>query len=185
MRTTDRTKQKGGSEGSVRTARAFWRRRPSRECWRSQTPGLAVRHRQWERGQMQQLPIPSSVFQDEAAMADLIAYCAIVLAALSPILRRVYIEYFWAHGRGTVIQIDRTFVSNDDAPGWVWVPTIEYHVAGRRWASSKSYWQRPGGFFGGPDSKYSIGDEVEIFYNPRKPWRFTLKGWSHWIAGAM
>jgi hypothetical protein len=43
------------------------------------------------------------------AMTDFIAWCAIVLAALLPILRRVYIEYFWARGRGTVIRIESSF----------------------------------------------------------------------------
>jgi hypothetical protein len=118
-------------------------------------------------------------------MANLIAYCVLALIGLSPILRRVYIEYFWAHGRGTVIEIDRTFASGGEASGWVWVPTIEYHAAGQRWTSPISYWQRLGSFFGGPDSKYSIGDEVEILYNPRKPSHCTLEGWSQWIVMAM
>jgi hypothetical protein len=120
------------------------------------------------------------VFQDEAAMDNLIAYGTIVLAALLPILRRSYIGYFWARGRATVIRIDRTIVSGGDVSGWAWVPTIEYHAAGRKWAFPMSYSQRLGSFFGGPDSKYSVGNEVEILYNPRKPSRFTLKGWSSW-----
>jgi hypothetical protein len=118
-------------------------------------------------------------------MANLIAYCALALVGLSPILRRVYIEYFWVHGRGTVIDVDRTYASSEDASGWVWVPTIEYHAAGQRWTSPLSYRQRPGSFFRGPDSTYSVGDEVEILYNPRKPSQCTLTGWYQWIVMAI
>jgi hypothetical protein len=38
----------------------------------------------------------------KAIMADFIVWSAIVLAALSPIWRRIYIEHFWAQGHGTV-----------------------------------------------------------------------------------
>ena len=109
----------------------------------------------------------------KAIVAYFTVWSAIVLVALSPILQRIYIEHFWARGRGTVIRIDR---APGVESGWIWVPTIEYNVAGRRWVSRMAYWQRAGSFFGGPSSKYSVGDEVEILYDPRKPWRFTLPG---------
>jgi len=110
---------------------------------------------------------------------------AIIIAAFSPIWRRLYIEHFWVRVRAAVIRVDREFSEGSEASGWVWVPTIEYYADGQRWAFPKSYLQRSAGFFGGPDSKYRVGDQVEILYNPRKPWRCTIDGWGHWIFAAM
>jgi hypothetical protein len=46
---------------------------------------------------------------------------------------------------------------------------------------AKNYWQ----LVNDDRSKYSVGDEVEILYNPRKPWRFTYKNsWGNWIGAA-
>src|SRR5215470_9181659 len=114
-------------------------------------------------------------------MADLIVRCAIIIAALSPIWRRLYIKHFWVGGRATVIQVNRELVQGGEASGWVRVPTIEYYADGQRWAFPMSYWQRAAGFFGGPDSKYRVGDQVDILYNPSKPWRCALDRWLHWI----
>ena len=114
-------------------------------------------------------------------MADLIVRCAIVIAALTPIWRRVYIGHFWVRARATVIRVDREPVQGGEVSGWGWVPTIEYYADGQRWAFSKSYLQPSAGFFGGPDAKYRVGDQVDILYNPRKPWRCTFDGWLHWI----
>jgi hypothetical protein len=117
-------------------------------------------------------------------VANLIVRCAIVIAALSPIWRRLYIEHFWVRGRATVIQVDRELVRGGEVSGWVWVPTIEYYADGQRWAFPKSYLQPAASFFGGPDSKYRVGDQVDILYNPRKPRCCTFDGWSHWILVA-
>ena len=43
---------------------------------------------------------------DYNAMGDFIGLCAIVIVALSPLLRRFYIDRFWVHGRGTVIRLE-------------------------------------------------------------------------------
>ena len=116
-----------------------------------------------------------------------IVRCVIVIAALAPIWRRLYIKYFWASGRATVIRIDRQFTdAGSEVAGWGWVPTLEYHVAGQRWVFAKNYWQRIGSFFGGPGPRYSVGHEVEILYNSCKPWRFTYKNsWGNWIGAAI
>jgi Protein of unknown function (DUF3592) len=113
-----------------------------------------------------------------AAVADFIVWSAIVLAALSPIWRRIYIEHFWARGRGTVVGCDYDYHSSEAWSGWARAPIIEYHAAGQRWVLGK----------GAGKSRYSVGDEVEIFYNPKKPWRFTLKGkggWWDWVDRLM
>jgi Protein of unknown function (DUF3592) len=111
---------------------------------------------------------------------SLILRCAIIIAALAPIGRRFYIERFWACARGTVVKMDLQYNATSRMPGWIWVPTIEYHVAGQRWALAKNYWQSPG-----DKPAYKVGDEVEILYNPRKPWRFTYKAWRNWIVTAI
>src|SRR5258706_10427457 len=106
-------------------------------------------------------------------MADLIVRCAIVIAALSPILGRLYIEHFWVRGRATVIQVNLELVQDGEGMSLAWVPTIEYYAHGQRWVQK------------GPHSKYQVGDQFDILYNPRKPWRCTLDAWSYWIWAAM
>src|SRR5262249_18312075 len=114
-------------------------------------------------------------------LEKLIVRCAIMIAAAAPIWRRFYIGYFWASTRGTVIRVDLRFNASSETPGWVWVPTIEYHVAGQRWVFAKNYWQVIGA-----KSAYKVGDEVELLYHPRKPWRFTYKdNWTNWIFPAL
>jgi hypothetical protein len=104
-------------------------------------------------------------------MADLIVRCAFVIAALSPIWRRLYIGHFWVRGRATVIQVNLELVQDGEGMCSAWVPTIEYYAHGRRWVQQK-----------GPHSKYRVGDQFDILYNPRKPWRCTLPGgWLFWI----
>src|SRR5215470_468149 len=109
------------------------------------------------------------------AMADLIVRCAIVIAALSPIWRGLYIRRFWVRGRGTVIQVNVERVSGDGG-GWIWVPTIEYYADGQRWEFPKSHFR--------PLLEYRVGDQFDILYHPSKPWRCTYGGRLHWIFGA-
>lgn len=112
-------------------------------------------------------------------LEKLIVRCAIMIAALAPIWRRLYIEHFWASTRGTVIRNDLQFGNN--APSGIWVPTIEFHAAGQLWVFAKNYWQPVGG-----KPAYKVGDEVELLYHPRKPWRFTYKDrWGNWIFPAL
>jgi Protein of unknown function (DUF3592) len=103
-------------------------------------------------------------------MADWIVRCAIVIAVLSPIWRRLYIGRFWVRGRGTVIQVN---IAPGNEGGSILVPTIEYYVDGQRWIFPKSHFW--------PLLEYRVGDQFNILYNPRKPWRCTFDGWSHWI----
>jgi hypothetical protein len=110
-------------------------------------------------------------------MGDFIGLCAIVIVALSPLLQRLYIQRFWIRGRGTVIRLEGGMNTNPDAAGgWVWTPVIEYYVAGQRFSSQFSYWQRINA-----KSKYSVGDEVGILYSPRNPSRFIVDSWDSWI----
>ena len=109
-------------------------------------------------------------------MADLIVRCVVAIAAFSPIWRRLYIERFWFRGHGTVIQVNVERVSGD-GDGWIFVPTIEYYADGKRWIFPKSrFW---------PLLEYRVGDQFDILYNPRKPWRCIYDGWFHWILVAM
>ena len=39
-------------------------------------------------------------------MGGFIVRCAIVMVALSPLLRRFYIDRFWIHARGTVKRLE-------------------------------------------------------------------------------
>lgn len=106
-------------------------------------------------------------------MAYYVVLCAIAIVILSPLLRRLYIERFWTHARGTVTQLDGSISTNPGAAGsWVWVPIIEYDVAGKTLSGRVSYWQR---FNARP--KYSAGDEIGILYDPRNPSRFILDSW--------
>src|SRR5262249_23690142 len=76
---------------------------------------------------------------------------------------------FWIAERGkgsTLIQ----------ARGRVGVDAVvEYHTAGQRLSSRFSYWERFNA-----KSKYAVGDQVEILYNPRNPSRFVLDSWG-WL----
>ena len=114
-------------------------------------------------------------------MADFISHCAIAIVALSPLLRRLYIERFWIHGRGTVIRLEGGINTNPDAAGaWVWTPVIEYYAAGQRFSSQFSYTQRFNA-----KSKYAVGDQVNILYSPRDPSRFILNSWIEHIILAI
>jgi hypothetical protein len=108
-------------------------------------------------------------------MADSIVLCAIVIAALSSIWRRLYIGRFWVRGRGTAIQVNVEYIETGEG-GWtcIWTPTIEYYADGRRWVSQF-----------GLQSECRVGDQFDILYNPRKPWRCSYVRWWPWIFGAM
>ena len=112
-------------------------------------------------------------------MANAIILCAMAIVALSPLLRRLYIERFWIRGRGTVIGLEGGINTSSDTGGgtWVWTPRIEYHVGGQRFTSRLSYWQSLNA-----RSKYAVGDEVDILYSPRNPSRFILDSWDSWLS---
>ena len=106
-------------------------------------------------------------------MAYYVVLCAIVVVILSPLLRRLYIERCWVHTRGTVKRLDGSISTNPGAAGsWVWVPIIEYHAAEKILSGRVSYWQRFNA-----KSKYAVGDEIGILYDPRDPSRFILDSW--------
>ena len=112
-------------------------------------------------------------------MVDVITLTALVIVALSPLLRRFYIERFWTHGRGTVIRLEGGINTNPGPGGgtWVWSPVIAYDAAGQQFSSRFSYWQSFNA-----KSKYAVGDEVDILYSPRDPSRFVLDSWTSWIT---
>jgi Protein of unknown function (DUF3592) len=111
-------------------------------------------------------------------MDQFIGISVIGLVMLSPLLRRLYIERFWIHGRGTVIRLEGGLSTNPSAAGsWVWAPVIEYHASGQRFSSKVSYWQR---FNAKP--KYSVGDAVDILYDPRNPSRVMLDSWTPYVV---
>ena len=97
-------------------------------------------------------------------MGDFIGLCVIVVLALSPLLRRFYIDRFWIHGRGTVIRMDLVINDNEER-AWVWTPTIEYQAAGQQFSSRVFPFRHRLN----AKSKYSVGDEVDILYDPRDP----------------
>jgi Protein of unknown function (DUF3592) len=110
---------------------------------------------------------------------DVITLTALVIVALSQLLRRVYIQRFWTRGHGTVIRLEGGINTNPGPGGgtWVWSPVISYDAGGERFSSRFSYWQPFNA-----KSKYAVGDEVEILYSPRNPSRFVLDSWSNWIT---
>jgi len=112
-------------------------------------------------------------------VSDFITLCAIGIVALSPVLRRLYIERFWIHGRGTVIRREGGINTNPGPGGgtWVWSPVIAYDAAGQQFSSRFSYWQSFNA-----KSKYTVGDQVKILYSPRNPSRFVLDSWSSWLT---
>ena len=67
-------------------------------------------------------------------MCDFIGLSVIVVLALSPLLRRFYIDRFWVHRRGTVIRVD-LFIGDNEESAWVWTPIIEYRAAGQQFSS--------------------------------------------------
>ena len=108
-------------------------------------------------------------------MGEVIGVCALVIVAISPLLRRFYMDRFWIHARGTVIRLDGgiNFNPGPGAGTWVWTPIIEYRAGGQRFSSRVSYWQRFNA-----KSKYSVGNEVDILYDPRDPSRVMLDNWT-------
>ena len=111
-------------------------------------------------------------------MADGITLTLLVIVALSPLLRRLYIQRFWIEGRGTVIRLEGGINTNPSASGaWVWAPVIAYEAAGQQFTSKFSYWQPLNA-----KSKYAVGDQLDILYSPRNPSRFVLDSWNNWIT---
>jgi hypothetical protein len=108
-------------------------------------------------------------------MGDFIGLCAIVIVALSPLLRRFYIDRFWIHGCGTVIRVD-LFIGNNEESAWVWTPIIEYRAAGQQFSSRVFPFRHRLNA-----KKYSVGDEVDILYDPRDPSHVMLDSWAAYI----
>jgi hypothetical protein len=108
-------------------------------------------------------------------MAEFIGYCVVAIVALSPLLRRFYMDRFWIHERGTVMRLDVAF--NFTEGGWLWTPIVEYRAGGQRLSTKIYYWQRLDA-----KSSYSAGDEVDILYDPRNPSRVTLDSWRSYVS---
>ena len=108
-------------------------------------------------------------------MGDFIGLCVIVVLALSPLLRRFYIDRFWIHGRGTIIRVDLVISDNEES-AWVWTPIIEYRAAGQQFSSRVFPFRHRLNA-----KKYLVGDEVDILYDPRDPSRVMLDSWAVYI----
>jgi hypothetical protein len=108
-------------------------------------------------------------------MGDFIGLCVIAILALSPLLRRFYIDRFWVHGRGTVIRVDLVIGDNEES-AWVWTPIIEYRAAGQQFSSRVFPFRHRLNA-----KKYSVGDEVDILYDPRDPSHVMLDSWAAYI----
>ena len=108
-------------------------------------------------------------------MGDFIGFSVVVIVALSPLLRRFYIDRFWIHGRGTVIRVD-LLISDNEESAWVWTPIIEYRAAGQQFSSKVFPFRHRLNA-----KKYSVGDEVDILYDPRDPSRVMLDSWAAYI----
>ena len=109
-------------------------------------------------------------------MGDFIGLCVIVVLALSPLLRRCYIDRSWIHARGTVIRVEGIINNNPEGPGWVWTPIIEYRAAGQQFSSRVFPFRHRLNA-----KKYSVGDEVDILYDPRDPSHVMLDSWAAYI----
>src|SRR6516164_5184412 len=108
-------------------------------------------------------------------MGDFIGFSVVVILALSPLLRRFYIDRFWIHGRGTVIRVD-LLISDNEESAWVWTPIIEYRAAWQQFSSKVFPFRHRLNA-----KKYSVGDEVDILYDPRDPSRVMLDSWAAYI----
>jgi hypothetical protein len=112
------------------------------------------------------------------AMGDFIGLCVIAILALSPLLRRFYIDRFWIHARGIVIRVELVTNDNPEGGAWVWTPIIEYQAAGQQFSSRVFPFRHR---LNAKKSKYSVGDEVDILYDPRDPSRVMLDSWAAYI----
>src|SRR6516164_3610407 len=106
-------------------------------------------------------------------MGDFIGLCVIAVLALSPLLRRFYIDRFWVHTRGTVIRVEGIINNIPEGGEWVWAPIIEYQAAGQQFSSRVFPFRHRLN----AKLKYSVGDEVDILYDPRDPSHVTLDSW--------
>jgi len=110
-------------------------------------------------------------------MGDFIGLCVIAVLALSPLLRRFYIDRFWVHTRGTVIRVEGIINNIPEGGEWVWAPIIEYQAAGQQFSSRVFPFRHRLN----AKLKYSVGDEVDIVYDPRDPSHVTLDSWGAYI----
>ena len=110
-------------------------------------------------------------------MGDFIGPCVIAVLALSPLLRRFYIDRFWVHTRGTVIRVEGIINNIPEGGEWVWAPIIEYQAAGQQFSSRVFPFKHRLN----AKLKYSVGDEVDIIYDPRDPSHVMLDSWGAYI----
>ena len=108
-------------------------------------------------------------------MGDFIGLCVIAVLALSPLLRRFYIDRFWVHAHGFVIRVEGIINTNSEGDAWVWTPIIEYQAAGQQFSSRVFPFRHRLN----AKSKYSVGDEVDI--HPRNPSHVMLDSWAAYI----
>jgi hypothetical protein len=113
-------------------------------------------------------------------MGDFIGLCVIVLVGLSPLLRRFYIDRFWVHAHGTVIRVE-VISDNLEEGAWIWTPIIEYQAAGLQFSSRVFPFRHRLN----AKSKFSVGDEVDILYDPRDPSHVMLDSWAGYILGTI
>jgi hypothetical protein len=111
-------------------------------------------------------------------MADFTTLTALAIVAVSPLLRRIYIQRFWVAGRGTVIRLEGGINTNPGPGGgtWVWSPVIEYYAPANVSAPGFRIGNRS------TPSRNAVGDQLEILYSPRNPSRFVLDSWNSWIT---
>jgi hypothetical protein len=60
---------------------------------------------------------------------------------------------------------------------WVWTPIIEYRAAGQQFSSRVFPFRHRFN----AKSKYSVGDEMDILYDPRDPSHVMLDSWAAYI----
>ena len=88
-----------------------------------------------------------------------------------------YIDRFWVHAHGTVIRVEGIINNNSEGDAWVWTPIIEYQAAGQQFSSRVFPFRHRLN----AKSKYSVGYEVDILYDPRDPSHVMLDSWGAYI----
>jgi hypothetical protein len=67
-------------------------------------------------------------------------------------------------------------IGDNEESAWVWTPIIEYRAAGQQFSSTVFPFRHRLNA-----KKYSVGDEVDILYDPRNPSRVMLDSWAAYI----
>lgn len=96
----------------------------------------------------------------------------ILVAGLSPLLWRFYLQQSWSLTRGKVtVNTERW-----SRGGHCWDPSVEFFAQGEQHVFVANIWQ-----IHGASPRYKVGETVDVLYSPANPSRAIIGVWSDYV----